>query len=74
MSHQVEDLEPVFRYFCAQDPKNQELWVVRYTLLLWLSLLCMVPFDLKIVDSQIGSGETVNGVETENIKSILILD
>jgi hypothetical protein len=48
----VEDLEPVFRFLKAQNAKQAMYWQSRYMTILWLSLLCIVPFDLKIVDSQ----------------------
>ncbi|CAG8754985.1 3398_t:CDS:10 [Cetraspora pellucida] len=33
------------------DSKDYTGWETRYVLLIWLSLICMVPFDLKTVDS-----------------------
>ncbi|KAI9596740.1 armadillo-type protein [Syncephalis fuscata] len=62
MTHQVEDLEPVFQFLYAQKRKSGNPWKVYYIMLLWLSLLCTVPFDLKIVDSQMG----------DNNKSVLV--
>ncbi|CAG8620624.1 15997_t:CDS:10, partial [Racocetra fulgida] len=44
-------LEPTFYFMVAQDPKDYTGWETRYVLLIWLSLICMVPFDLKTVDS-----------------------
>ncbi|KAI8140356.1 tubulin folding cofactor D C terminal-domain-containing protein [Fennellomyces sp. T-0311] len=50
MSHDVADLEPVFEFLCAMgDPSVP--WETRYICFIWLSLICMIPFDLKRVDS-----------------------
>ena len=39
-------------------------WALRYTLLLWLSLVCMIPFDLEQFDEEGRTGETAAKVET----------
>lgn len=50
MSHEVTDLEPILDFLCAmRDPSVP--WETRYICFLWLSLICMIPFDLKKVDS-----------------------
>lgn len=51
MSHEVTDLEPVFEYLSAMNSSATELWEARYICFIWLSLICMIPFDLKKVDS-----------------------
>ncbi|RCH91991.1 hypothetical protein CU098_001782, partial [Rhizopus stolonifer] len=51
MSHEVTDLEPVFEYLSSMDPKRTDLWEARYICFIWLSLICMIPFDLKRIDS-----------------------
>ncbi|KDN39687.1 hypothetical protein K437DRAFT_8890 [Tilletiaria anomala UBC 951] len=55
--HEVDDLLPVLALLEASqeasllERRNQKYsWQVRYTLLLWLSLVCMIPFDLKNFD------------------------
>ncbi|CAG8496822.1 13874_t:CDS:10, partial [Acaulospora colombiana] len=50
-SHEVSDLEPTFYFLVALDPNDYTGWETRYVLLIWLSLICMIPFDLKTVDS-----------------------
>ncbi|CAG8463919.1 114_t:CDS:10 [Diversispora eburnea] len=50
-SHEVSDLEPTYYFLVALDPKDYTGWETRYVLLIWLSLICMIPFDLKTVDS-----------------------
>ena len=49
--HEVSDLEPVFHLLQAQDKDDHETWHVRYCLLLWLSIIVIVPFDLQTIDS-----------------------
>ncbi|KAF9902183.1 hypothetical protein EC991_005196 [Linnemannia zychae] len=50
LPHEVADLEPTFEFLKKQDKKR--VWETRYVLLIWLSLMCMIPFDLKTIDSQ----------------------
>ncbi|KAI9485376.1 MAG: armadillo-type protein [Benjaminiella poitrasii] len=51
MSHEVTDLEPVFEFLSRLDPTKSDLWEARYVCFIWLSLICMIPFDLKRIDS-----------------------
>ncbi|KAG5439556.1 hypothetical protein PCANB_002132 [Pneumocystis canis] len=46
-------LEPVLFYLQNIFPNDPELWVTRYIFFLWLSLLCMTPFDLLAVSSNL---------------------
>ncbi|KAF9121044.1 hypothetical protein BGW39_010898 [Mortierella sp. 14UC] len=50
LPHEVSDLEPAFEFLKKQDKKR--VWETRYVLLIWLSLMCMIPFDLRTIDSQ----------------------
>ncbi|CAJ0628721.1 15288_t:CDS:10 [Entrophospora sp. SA101] len=52
----VSDLEPTFYFMLLQDPKDYNGWETRYVLLIWLSLISMIPFDLKTVDSRTSTG------------------
>ncbi|CAJ0628726.1 13375_t:CDS:10 [Entrophospora sp. SA101] len=52
----VSDLEPTFYFMLLQDPKDYSGWETRYVLLIWLSLISMIPFDLKTVDSRTSTG------------------
>ncbi|KAJ3162190.1 hypothetical protein HDU88_007113 [Geranomyces variabilis] len=68
--HEVADLEPVLFVLesvttltkaggalpRAASSSDSQMWEGRYVLLLWLSLLSMVPFDLKTVDSGTETG------------------
>lgn len=60
LPHEVSDLEPVLRLFLSIDETAAQLWKSRYCLLVWLSILVIIPFDLKTVDSTIGNDENVN--------------
>lgn len=51
MSHEVTDLEPVFEFLSRQNASINNSWEVRYISFIWLSLICMIPFDLKKIDS-----------------------
>ncbi|XP_060577597.1 tubulin-specific chaperone D-like [Ruditapes philippinarum] len=51
--HEVVDVEPVLALISQQDPKDFEAWETRYILLLWLSMACMIPFDLSRLDSNV---------------------
>jgi hypothetical protein len=48
-SHSVSDLEPVLEF--TQGLRNVD-WEIYYISLLWLSLIILVPFDLKKIDSE----------------------
>lgn len=51
LPHETSDLEPVVRLLEQQDLKNVDLWQTRYMLLIWLSIVCMIPFDLNRFDA-----------------------
>uniref|UniRef100_A0A674K5D6 Tubulin-specific chaperone D n=1 Tax=Terrapene triunguis TaxID=2587831 RepID=A0A674K5D6_9SAUR len=55
--HEVADLQPVLDMFADQNPKDYETWETRYMLLLWLSMTCLIPFDLARLDGNILSEE-----------------
>ena len=49
--HEVSDLEPILLALEQQDPNNVGEWEVRFTLLLWLAMVCIVPFDISRFDT-----------------------
>ncbi|XP_064378527.1 tubulin-specific chaperone D [Dromaius novaehollandiae] len=55
--HEVGDLQPVLDMLVDQNPKDCETWETRYMLLLWLSMICLIPFDLARFDGNILSEE-----------------
>ncbi|KAK2723086.1 hypothetical protein QYM36_003325 [Artemia franciscana] len=48
--HEVSDLEVVLNLLKQESPGDIENWEVSYVLLLWLSLIILIPFDLKRFD------------------------
>jgi hypothetical protein len=57
--HSVADLEVTLTYLQQQNPQEFETWETRYALLLWMSILVKIPFDLASVDSHFGTTATV---------------
>jgi hypothetical protein len=49
--HAVADLEPALMFLQKQSSADFETWHTRYSLLLWLSMIVLIPFDLSTVDS-----------------------
>lgn len=47
--HEAADLEPCFYYL--QSINNSTLWQSQYIMLIWLSMIVLVPFDLDTIDS-----------------------
>ncbi|XP_076000316.1 tubulin-specific chaperone D [Genypterus blacodes] len=51
--HEVSDVQPVLDLLSRQDPKDTGIWETRYMLLLWLSMTCLIPFDLSRLDGHL---------------------
>lgn len=51
LPHEVQDLEPILKLLEEQDEKDTETWETRYCLLLWLSIIVMIPFHMTRLDS-----------------------
>ncbi|CAH8678419.1 unnamed protein product [Schistosoma rodhaini] len=51
MPHTVDDIEPTLSLRVKQDVNDSKNWETRYVLILWLSILVMVPFNLESLDS-----------------------
>ena len=49
--HEVTDLEPILLALEQQDPRDYGVWEVRFALLLWLAMVCIVPFDISRFDT-----------------------
>ena len=49
--HEVSDLEPILSALEQQDPSDYNVWEVRFALLLWLAMVCIVPFDISRFDT-----------------------
>jgi hypothetical protein len=59
-SHEAVEMEPLLKFVSGIDKSWYELWEMRFVLLLWLSLTCLIPFDLKVVDDQLGGEKVKN--------------
>ncbi|KAJ1897006.1 hypothetical protein LPJ81_004619 [Coemansia sp. IMI 209127] len=55
--HTVADVEPAFAMLWQHSSVDDVApsWTTRYILLIWLSLLAMVPFDMDSIDSGLSS-------------------
>uniref|UniRef100_A0A1A8BX37 Tubulin-specific chaperone D n=1 Tax=Nothobranchius kadleci TaxID=1051664 RepID=A0A1A8BX37_NOTKA len=53
--HEVADVQPVLELMSRQDPEDLQTWETRYMLLLWLSMTCLIPFDLSRLDGHLES-------------------
>lgn len=49
--HEVADLEPALALLQKQSMEQHETWETRYGILLWISIIVLIPFDLNSVDS-----------------------
>jgi hypothetical protein len=48
---QVSDIEPVLQLLESQQPNDKANWQTRYVLLLWLSIIVLIPFHMSRLDS-----------------------
>uniref|UniRef100_A0A3B3Z090 Tubulin-specific chaperone D n=1 Tax=Poecilia mexicana TaxID=48701 RepID=A0A3B3Z090_9TELE len=55
LPHEVADVHPVLEMISRQDPTDLKTWETRYMLLLWLSMTCLIPFDLSRLDGHLES-------------------
>ncbi|GAB6032084.1 hypothetical protein CHUAL_010448 [Chamberlinius hualienensis] len=51
LPHEVSHLEPVLYLLDQQDSRDTTTWETRYMLLLWLSIIVMIPFQLTRLDA-----------------------
>ena len=56
-SSEVSIFENVILFLVKQPYENVNSWYVNYVLVLWTSILAMVPFDIDTIDTQ---GELIN--------------
>jgi tubulin-specific chaperone D len=63
--HEVADLSIALDFIrLPSGPVSQvSQWGLRYAVLLWLSLICRIPFDLQQFDDVTRPGETANAIE-----------
>jgi hypothetical protein len=55
--HEVGDVEPTLHALARQDSGDHSSWETRYVLLMWMSILVLIPFNLATVDSAIVSSD-----------------
>ncbi|KAI9058356.1 TBCD protein [Trametes sanguinea] len=63
--HEIADLDVVLNYIITPNSPAQVSmqWPLRYAMGLWLSLVCMIPFDLEQFDEAGHAGETASRIE-----------
>ncbi|KAG8857950.1 hypothetical protein FRB96_005441 [Tulasnella sp. 330] len=61
--HTIDDLDIALGTLQAASKHPTWHWERRYVVLLWLSLIVMIPFDLAQFDTERGSGTTVAALE-----------
>ena len=73
---EVADLEPVLHALYSQDRGDHRTWETRYTLLLWLGMLVLIPFDIYTIDSSAvataGALETASDHESKSLVGSII--
>ncbi|KAI0086506.1 ARM repeat-containing protein [Irpex rosettiformis] len=64
--HEIADLSVALDFLLLPDGPAQVTWQwhLRYVMLLWMSLICMLPFDLAQFDDPKSIGKTASDVET----------
>ncbi|XP_041970319.1 tubulin-specific chaperone D isoform X1 [Aricia agestis] len=74
LPHEVSDLLTVLTYLEAQDPNDKETWRSRFVLLLWLSIVVIIPFHMSRLDGfapdQPGAGTSKKLTVMERIYNI----
>ncbi|XP_067133607.1 tubulin-specific chaperone D [Centruroides vittatus] len=61
--HEVADVEPVLELLAQQNPSDFNTWETRYILLLWLSVIVLIPFHMERFDS----GMEIDGIRYKPI-------
>jgi hypothetical protein len=51
--HEAQDLEPLIYCLTFLSTKTAYSWEMKYVLMLWLSLILMMPFTLSVLDSKV---------------------
>lgn len=69
-SHEVSELVPVLELLQQQDKNNVGTWETRYVLLLWLSIIVIMPFDLSRMDPPPQLGDSPRGRTVDRIYDI----
>lgn len=68
--HEVSDLPIAVSYMITGSfVEESNNWALRYLILLWISLVCMLPFDLSQFDN-IENDEPASAIEKIALKEI----
>jgi hypothetical protein len=69
--HEVSDLSILLRALTDEHAIGQASWQTRYILLLWLSLVCRLPFALERLGGEAGAsaGATIAGLGMQYLRS-----
>jgi fucose permease len=70
---QVSDIEPVLKLLESQRPSDQATWQTRYVLLLWLSIIVLIPFHMSRLDSFKAEDRRDEGQKTVMERCVYIL-
>lgn len=73
--HEVSNLEPCLSLLRTQDRRDYSNWETRYVFLMWLCILCLIPFDICSMDSLLTSNTSTTDMTesgTEQMKSSLV--
>jgi len=60
MPHEIADLAPVLKYLEVENLDDPTTWESGYVLVMWLSILVINPFHLKLLDGQ--ENEKIDGL------------
>jgi tubulin-specific chaperone D len=63
--HEIADLSIALDFMKLPDglAQHRYLWSMRYVMLLWLYIICIIPFDLSQFDDPNDIGGTANSLE-----------
>jgi tubulin-specific chaperone D len=63
-THEASHLEPAIDFYehISSQTHFARFWEMRFMSLLWISLICMIPFDLERIDSMVGSDKLVDRI------------
>jgi tubulin-specific chaperone D len=70
--HEIADLAIAldFAQVLERAQSSSTLWSTRYVTLLWISLICMIPFDLSQFDDFGKEGHTAAEIEALSKRSL----
>lgn len=73
LPHETHHFQPVIQLLKQQDPSAADNWETRYFLLLWLSILVLIPFHMSRFDDEEKGKQSLMDKVLEAIKTYLRL-